>query len=316
MRRTVLALLLTVFSAAPLAAEKGAVAAIDHCLAQLDTLDRGYERIAARCPDLTSSLMDSPWAAWLPRDWNEPGNQLSDDGLVELRALLVREAARVPASHELRTSTVRGVLAALTASGARDHPRGWWAHFKSWLHELFTPRPQPHEDGWLQRLVARIQVPAALERWILGSVLALVVALALAIVVNELRIAGVLGTRRRRGGFSPGGSVGARDGVTLEELERASPSQQPRLLLELVAIRLVAQSRLPPARALTVRELSGMARIEDAADRARLNELAATCERVRFSDEEVAPALLARALMQGRALLASLSATGVARQVA
>jgi hypothetical protein len=316
MRRTVLALLLTVFCAAPFAAERGATAAIDHCLAQLDTLDRGYERIAARCPDLTPSLMESPLAAWLPRDWNEPGNQLSADGLVEVRALLVREAARVPASHQPRTSTVAGVLAALAAPGARDQPRGWWARFKSWLHELFTPRPQPHEDGWLQRLVARMQVPAALERWILGGVLALIVALALAIVVNELRIAGVLGARRRSGELSPGGSAGARDAVTLEELERASPSQQPRLLLELVAVQLVAQSRLPPARALTVRELSGMARIEDAADRARLNELAATCERVRFSGEEVAPALLARALMRGRELLASLQATGVAPQAA
>jgi hypothetical protein len=316
MRRTVLALLLAVFSAAPFAAERGAIAAIDHCLARLDTLDRGYERIAARCPDLTPSLMESPLAAWLPRDWNEPGNQLSADGLVELRALLVREAARVPASHEPRTSTVRGVLAALTAPDARDHPRGWWAQFKSWLHELFTPRPQPQEDGWLQRLVARIQVPAALERWMFGSALTLIVALALAIVVNELRIAGVLGTRRRSGGFAPGGSAGARDGVSVEYLERASPSHQPRLLLELVAMQLVAQSRLPPTRALTVRELSGMARIEDAADRARLNELAAACERVRFSDQEVAPALLARALLQGRELLASLTATGVAPQVA
>jgi hypothetical protein len=57
-----------------------------------------------------------------------------------------------------------------------------------------------------------------------------------------------------------------------------------------------------------VRELSGAARLEDAADRARLRELAATCERVRFSDEEVAPAMLARALAQGRELLASLDA--------
>jgi hypothetical protein len=79
-------------------------------------------------------------------------------------------------------------------------------------------------------------------------------------------------------------------------------------LLELVATRLVEQSRLPPARALTVRELSGAARLEDPADRARLSVLASTCERVRFSDQEVAPAILARALARGRELLASLDA--------
>ena len=63
-----------------------------------------------------------------------------------------------------------------------------------------------------------------------------------------------------------------------------------------------------------MRELSGAARLEAAADRARLSELAATCERVRFSDEEVEPAMLARALAQGRELLASLDAPGTQPQ--
>jgi hypothetical protein len=314
MRRTLPALLLTLVAGAASAAGQDPIAAIDRCLAQLDPLDKGYASIAARCPDLTPSLLASPWGVWLPRDWYQPRNQLSSNGLVDLRALLVREAARAPVTREPRTSTVRGVLAALAVPAAPAHPRGWWARFKSWLHELFTPAPQPQQDGWLQRLLARLHVPPTLERWIVWSVMVLVVALGLAIVGNELRVAGLFSARRHPGARARSGNAGPRDGVTLEELERASSSQQPRLLLELVASRLVAQSRLPPARALTVRELSGMARIEDAADRARLIELAATCERVRFSDAEVAPALLARAITQGRELLASLDPTRVEPQ--
>jgi hypothetical protein len=304
MRRALLALLIGL-CAAPLAQARDALAAIDACLPQLDSLDVGYERIAARCPDLTASLKASPWEAWLPRDWNRPHNQLSVDALVELRALLQREAARTPFGHQLRTSTVSGVLAALTQA---DQPRTWWQRFRSWLHDLLTPRPQPAQDSWLQRLLIAMHLPPALARWIRWLTLALIAASGLAIVLNELRVAGLLASRWGRGARVPAASGGAGAAVTLEELERASLSQQPRLLLELVATRLVEQSRLPPARALTVRELSGAARLEDPADRARLSVLASTCERVRFSDQEVAPAILARALARGRELLASLDA--------
>jgi hypothetical protein len=304
MRRAFVALVISL-AAAPLAQAREALAAIDACVPQLDALDVGYERIAARCPDLTASLVASPWQAWLPRDWNRPHNQLSAAALVELRALLQREAARTPSGREPRTTTVSGVLAGLTQA---DHPRTWWQRFKSWLRDLLTPRPQPAPDSWLQRLITGMHLAPTLTRWIGWLALALVAASGLAIVLNELRVAGVLASRRGRRAWARAASGGAGAGVPLEELERASLSQQPRLLLELVATRLVEQSRLPPARALTVRELSDAARLEDLADRARLNVLASTCERVRFSDQEVAPAILARALAQGRELLASLDA--------
>ena len=305
MRRAFLALLIWL-AGVPHAQGRDALAAIDACLPQLDAgLDVGYQRIAERCPDLTPSLVASPWGAWLPRDWYQPHNQLSVDGLAELRALLVRESAATLPGHEPRTATVSGVLKALSVA---DQPRSWWGRFKNWLHELFA-RPPAADDSWLQRLLVRLHLPPVLGRMIVWVGLALVSALGLAIVVNELRIAGWLSSWR--GGAArarTAATAGAAGGVGLEELERASLSQQPRLLLELVAARLTQLSRLPPARALTVRELSGAARLEAAVDRARLSELAATCERVRFSDEEVEPAMLARALTQGRELLASLDA--------
>lgn len=304
MRHASLALLL-VLAAAPCAQARDALAAIDACVAQLDGLEVGYQRIAARCPDLTPSLVAIGWEAWLPRDWYRPHNQLSADGLVELRALLTRETARAPSGHEPRTATVSGVLAELPAA---EHPRTWWQRFKSWVHELLTQSPQSAQDSWLQRLLTQVHLAPTLTRWVSWIALALVAASGLAIVVNELRLAGWLAPRRGRAARAHAASSGVGARVRLEELERASPSQKPRLLLELVAARLVEQSRLPPARALTVRELSGAARLEDA-DRTRFNELAVTCERVRFSEQEVAPVILARALAQGRELLASLEAT-------
>ncbi|GAC1456694.1 MAG: hypothetical protein PVS2B3_17300 [Steroidobacteraceae bacterium] len=145
MRRAFLAPVL-LLAAAPLAQAREPLAAIEACLAQLDGLDLGYERIAARCPDLTPSLASSPWEAWLPRDWNRPHNQLSSDGLLELRALLPREAARLPSGHEPRTATVAAVL---TSVRDADQPRTWWQRLKVWLRELLAPSPQPAPDSWL-----------------------------------------------------------------------------------------------------------------------------------------------------------------------
>jgi hypothetical protein len=222
-----------------------------------------------------------------------------------LRALLPREGARLPSGREPRTATVSGALATLRDA---DHPRSWWQRLKAWLHELFAPSPQPVGDGWLQRLLIRLHLPQTLTRWIGWIALALVALIGIAIVANELRLAGWFAARQRRGVLAPGTGGGSRMDGGLEALERATPADQPRLLLELVAARLIEQARLPPARALTVRELSRAARLEAAADRSRLKELALICERVRFSDREVAPAILARSLAQGRELLVSLDA--------
>ncbi|HEV2285859.1 MAG TPA: DUF4129 domain-containing protein, partial [Steroidobacteraceae bacterium] len=71
-----------------------------------------------------------------------------------------------------------------------------------------------------------------------------------------------------------------------------------------------ALERLPPARALTVRELLRAAHLGDAGDRARLADLAQVCERLRFSGRPLPPETLAGALARGRELLDGL---GVAR---
>jgi hypothetical protein len=71
-------------------------------------------------------------------------------------------------------------------------------------------------------------------------------------------------------------------------------------------LRLAAGGRLPPARALTARELERRARLPGEVARARLVELVGVCERVRFSAERVSAASRAAALQSGRLLLASL----------
>jgi hypothetical protein len=132
----------------------------------------------------------------------------------------------------------------------------------------------------------------------------LVVAVALAILVNELRIAGVLKVR----GSAPRdrAHVAADPADPLIELERRDPREQPALLLELIADRLTEQGRLPPARALTTGELLRGARLEDESARTWLSELATACEQLRFSTRDFAGPSLASAIAAGRGVLARL----------
>ena len=132
--------------------------------------------------------------------------------------------------------------------------------------------------------------------------LALVVAVALAILVNELRIAGVLRGRRCRAA-RPRGARGGGSGrvAALGELERRDLREQPALLLQLIAERLTEQGRLPPARALTARELLRDARLADDSENAALAELALASEQLRFSTRDFPATSLASAIAAGRA---------------
>jgi hypothetical protein len=304
--RALLVLLLAA-AAVPCAPARDALAAIDDCTARLDSeLDVGYARIALRCPDLTAALHASSFAPWLPADWNRPDNQLSAAGLSELRTQLARESApEVPRRSAPRIARVAPVLAELKpAAGAGP---SWWQRLKDWLRGILSTRAQP-EQGWLSRWLAGVKLSASSTQLITWGSLAIVVALAAGIVLNELRIAGILrrveGRWPRRGVDAPR----AGPGPGLEEIDGAAAEEQPRLLLELIALRLAAQDRLPPSRALTARELGQRARLPEESGRARLAELAAVCERVRFSGERVSPVSLAAALRGGRLLLAALDA--------
>jgi hypothetical protein len=296
-------LLVLLLAAAPCAHARDVLVVIDDCLAKLDAgLDVGYARIAERCPDLSPSLAQSPWAPWLPAGWDSPKNELSAQGLSELRLLLSRAQQPPVVNHQPRIESVHAIIAGLKSQEqARET---WWTRFKSWLRGLFTPHAA-QSPGVFERLFGRLQPSEALVRVIVWSVLALIVVLAGLVVINELRVAGLL-KRRVRGAAAAGAGGGTRGGLTLPDIEAASPAQQPGLLLDLIAARLGEQGRLPPARAFTALEVARAASLRDDAERARLTELARVSERVRYSGEEIAPARLSGAVLGGRELLAAL----------
>ena len=309
MSRAILALLFAFAALGVAQARESPIASIDACLTRLDPrTDFGYARIVARCPELPAALAESPVAAWLPPDWNHGDNELSAAGLTELRQLLAQQppAAQRQPPH---VGTLAGVLGRVVqAEGA---PRGLWERFKEWLRGLLAPREnRAPQDSWLGRFL-QLDLSDNAATLITWSLLALTVALALGIVVNELRLAGILRGREHTGRERPQANAAAALGLT--QIASAPELEQPRLLLELIARRLAEQDRLPPARALTTRELTQRARLPHEAARNDLAQLAAVCERVRFSGGVVAAGTLAQARATGERLLQQLQPGALAR---
>jgi hypothetical protein len=296
-RRWLLALVISVVALSCAHAREAALV-IDDCLRKLDPgADIGYARVVARCPDLPGALSQSSVAPWLPADWNRPDNQLSAAGLAELRTLLTRPPIKAQ-RRAPRVDTVAALLATFVQSERTNS--SWWDRFRQWLRRILATRPT-QDESWLQRLLVKVFTSNAADT-IAWTSLALVVALALGIIFNELRLAGVIG-RGGRGRRTERTPTAAATG--LEQIARATPAEQARMLLEFIARRLAEQQRLPPARALTTRELTQRARLPEA-ERASLAELASVCERVRFSGREVPGASLAEAIIRGKSLLAAL----------
>ena len=286
----------------PEAFAQNALESIDACIRRLDPqTDVGYERIAARCPDLTRRLEGGSWGAWLPPDWQRPGNDLSAASLAALRVQVDRELAMRIRAPGPDLASLNGILAGL---GPLEPERlGSWTRFTLWLREVFERRDPSSSQGWLDRMIARVGPSQAVIDLISCVCLAAVVALAAGVVVNELRLAGLLGARRRRRGPQRPTLSDARPAQGWEEIQRAAYADRPRMLLEMIAARLIELGRLPQAGGLTVRELTQAARLADGEDRSLLAEVALATERVRFSGEQVPPASLDAVVERGRTLL-------------
>jgi len=273
-------------------------------------LDVGYRRITELCPALVEQLGHSPWSALFPSGWDLRDSQLSAGGLAELGQLIERErSASGRGAAGARPPPSAGLLApVLRDLGAADEERGGlWARLKRWLRSVSDTRDDTPGSGWASRLLRRIDPGEAVLRALGYAALAVIVVLALAIVMNELRAAGLLrpaGRRRAAGRLADDATTLA--APTLRDLTRVAVTERPALLLRLVIDALTRTHRLPPAGSLTARELTTTARIDSPEDRERLRGLAGAAERTRFAAVAPAPDELTPVLAGAEALLAGL----------
>ena len=310
MRRLLCAALL-VFIAPLQAAEPDSLAAvrkaIDVCTPRLDAqVDVGYERVAALCPDLARTLERSGVEQWLPQGWKETRNNLSVGSLNELRAVVERELATPAPTHTPRVERLNEVLVSLGEQHRQGS--GTWMRFRKWLRDLIDRRDRAANEDWFDHMVSRVGISDAIVEIVTYVALGAMVVLALIVVLNELKAAGLLGRRARAVADEKADArslLSARAVPTFGEIERAPMIERPRMLLELIASKLTAVRRLPPAGAMTVRELARSVQLDGAQDRERLSLLALTAERARYSESGVPEDALRSAYEQGRELLSS-----------
>jgi hypothetical protein len=283
-----------------------ALQAIDACTARLDReIDVGYERIAARCPELSQRLSAAGVDRWLPGSWHDPHNDLSAGGLEELRTALERERAVAAISHTPRSEALKTTLLQM-GSGAHERA-GVWRRFLNWLRALVSARGQPQGPGLLSRLVSRIGLPETLIQILTYAAFGVMLALAFVILANELRAAGILQSLRRRGEDTATAVAAGHGELQWEDVEHAAQSERPRLLLTLILERLTRLRVLPPARSLTIREVTRALQRTDIQDAHRVAQLAAVAERVRYAASPVSLTDLEQALATGRALMQTLA---------
>jgi hypothetical protein len=177
--------------------------------------------------------------------------------------------------------------------------------------------PSRADTGWLERLLSHLNFKPWVGEAIGYTTIGLVIALALWIVWRELRYANVL-TRRRR----PASSLDrtewapqafARD-ARVDDLERLPLRERPSLLLQLLVQALRQSDRLGLERALTFRELSERAKLDDQLQRTRFERIARLAERQRYGARSQPPSpdsdqQLRESLADGLSLYAQLRAT-------
>jgi len=291
--------LLLVAAAPPATATTNVLTEIDVCITQLE-FDVGFGGMAARCPALERQLRTSEWAPWLPAGWNDPDNDVSVNSLATLRMVLVRESALSAPARSLNVANLQPILASLAAHN--QAPQGWWARLRSWLRAVLS-RSDMDKGADFGRLFRRVSLPEFVLDVITYVILALVVAFAGFIIVNEWRARGIRSAPLRAHSAAAALSSAPIAELSWQDIEHAGLAERPRLLLELIAARLTAAHCLPAAASLTVRELARAAQLQHADDRERLAEVALAAERLRFSDEPFAAASLTPVLARGRELL-------------
>ncbi len=291
---------------------------VDDCLAKIDALRTPaaagqQSRVAASAPTLADVCPDFA-AALADNSWGEALAGISPD---ELETGAFVELAKLAERYQRPSADGRGSslpsAAALDAALAelkleKPAPLTVWQRIEQWYDEHFGASGD-ETRGWLEQWLHRF---APSDKWVSYFVILLgvaLVAVTIAIVFNELRVAGVLagGVLRKYAPLAPSAAGSEPERArNFDDVSRAPLARRPVVLLALVLERLRARG-VPALRdSLTHRELLGAARLS-AQESAAFGAVLDAAERVTFADWRPAEAEVEPVLLRGRELLSSLS---------
>src|SRR5690606_124576 len=271
------------------------------CSERADPDTVGLAELEQACPGLEASLAALGYEAFLSDSGRDALSVYGLDDLVHLGA------PRESANATLQTESLHSVLESIEQQ-ANERPPTWWERFKNWLQELVRRRSE--ESSWLEEWLQKVQPSALVVRTTLFALVALVILLAVLIVINELRAAGVL-KRRARDETDVGSALASRsqpgEGLSIADLDSLAIQKRPAALLRILVAALVRAGRLRSERSLTYRELTQHARFADDGERASFQRIAAAAERSVYGASALAEQDVELLVREGRALQARLA---------
>ena len=288
-----------------LLASAGAAAApievLRECAQSAPKAARGIAKLEAACPNLTQALQALGMDALLPGGWRD---NLSPLALLDLAELSSRyDASRVP-SHP-STASLREIVATVNGKPAQQE-RLWWQKLGRWLKDWLA-RHDPALSSRFGRWLDDAAKSASLFKLAGYLSMVLIVAAAAAVIINELRAAGVWhrGARSRHEArnTAPAAPPAAENSRTNLPADGVA-----ELLRQLVA-RLARTGRLSDERSLTHRELIVRSRFDSAAQRSVFGRVAGTAEQLTYGAAASSPEQLRPVMEEGRSLLAQLENT-------
>jgi hypothetical protein len=300
-RPIVLALLLLAAPAVFAQEERSARQVLDQCIESVEADVIGMPALEQKCPGLEQALVDlglDPFIA----DWQ--WDTIGAYGLMTLRDVEQRYS-EPPAAREVQVDSLKSVLDELQQPVRAEQPLTWFERFKRWLRNLMN-KQQAEQDSWLSRLFDEYTLSETARNILFYGSVILVVLLALAVIVNEVRVARK-GWRKRDRTQASDVAFGSAEGLARSlDLDGAARSERPSILLQMLVAALVKTGRLQAERSLTHRELTVRARFDDSSQRETFRRVAQLAERIVYGGDD-APAELDEVVQAGRALHSQLS---------
>jgi hypothetical protein len=281
-----------------------AQAVLEHCLRTADRQAIGVEELEKSCPGLWRAIDTLGYAQLISDDQYESLDRNGVADLIELREHFQAGAAQNNGGPD--TAALAPILKQI-AEPTIEKKQSKWDKFLEWLKKRLNRNSAPGGSwpDWLKN--AHMSERAAkIAGWI---VVGLVGLLALGIIVNELRVAGVFKRRRK----SAAGETVAQDELphnAREVLAETQLADQPTLLLRMLVAKLVEGGRLARERSLTHRELSQRARFDTADDRSAFEHVARLSEQAIYGERPLDSQTAEPVLTRGRALYDALLTQG------
>ncbi len=263
----------------------------------------GLTELDAECPGLEAVLAKTGLAPFISQ---RQSDELTSAGVEDLVHLHDRYQRAASDAHSLEVGAVAGIVRQLTQAES-PRPLTLKERFLRWLQQMFERR-QSHADNWLSRWLKEVSVPDKARELITYTLIALVLVLAVTVLVNELRAAGVL-KRSARIRLSGDSSIAGRPlaELTFADLDAATLQDKPSVMLQLLLAALVKSGRLQSERSLTPRELTARAVFDEQTQRENFRAIAFGAEHARYGNSALNAAQVDALIADGRALYAAVA---------